>query len=141
MKSKIIVSAVFVVCAVGSFAVVQWNTKRAQKELSAAWDEADGLRAELDARNAEITRLNDIMRRTDEAIKRAEDAVKAAEDAHQRSAATVRKIRKVDGDWLDSPVPDGVRGLFCGSTDGAGDATSGASGAVCAAEPSPDPHE
>lgn len=141
MKSKIIVAAVFVVCAVGSFAVVQWNTKRAQKELSAAWDEADGLRAELDARNAEITRLNDIMRRTDEAIKRAEDAVKAAEEVHHRSAATVRKIRQVDGDWLDSPVPDGVRGLFCGGATGDSDATGNASGAVCSAEPSPDPHE
>lgn len=141
MKSKIIVAVVFVVCAVGSFAVAQWNTKRAQKELSAAWDEADELRAELDARNAEITRLNDIVRRTDEAIKRAEDAAKAAEDAHQRSAETVRKIRKVGGDWLDSPVPDGVRGLFCGSTDGAGGATSGASGAVCAANAAQDPHE
>lgn len=104
-----------VALAVLLFAVLIAANTHYQKAAKTARDETERVLAELEHVKQQNAEIREILGRSYEAIQAANAAL---ERAGNEKADRAEKILDSDRDWLDEPLPDGVRDAFNICTDG-----------------------
>lgn len=110
-----------VVLVVLLFAVLIVANSHYQKAAKSARDETERVLAELEHLKTQNAEIREILGRSYEAIQAANAAL---ERAGNEKADRTEKILDSDRDWLDEPLPDGVRDAFNICTDGLFNATT-----------------
>jgi len=101
--------------AVLLFAVLLASTNHYQKAAKTAREETERVLTELEYLKTQNAEIREILGRSYEAIQAANAAL---ERAGNEKADRTEKILDSDRDWLDEPLPDGVRDAFNICTDG-----------------------
>lgn len=107
--------AVGVVLVVLLFAVLIASNTHYQKAAKTARDETERVLVELEHLKEQNAEIREILGRSYEAIQAANAAL---ERAGNEKADRTEKILDSDRNWLDEPLPDGVRDAFNICTDG-----------------------
>lgn len=132
-----IIAAAAITAAFGILAGVSaCKANNAQKAAENAQNAADLALDELEAAQAQMRQLNAKFDEYNAALIRAQNDTQAAGAAHNDRLQAIDKTDDADSNnWLNTPIPDGLRGLFCASAENAGiyndSAAGGTFDAVC----------
>lgn len=129
MKASNKIILVIVAVAVSVLSVALLRAKNREQAAEIARMETERVLAELEHVRAENAEIREILARSYDAIQAANAAL---ERAHHGHVERTEQILESDRDWLDEPLPDGVRDAFRICADGIVDPAPKPSGAVCA---------
>lgn len=110
-KIWVVMAGLFIVMLAVLFA----SNKHLKESAEFARSETERVLAELEHVKAQNAEIREILGRSYEAIQAANAALERAGQSH---ADRTEKILDSDRDWLDEPLPDGVRDAFRICTDG-----------------------
>ena len=125
-KIWVVIAGLFIVLLAVLFA----SNKHLKESAEFARSETERVIAELERVKQQNSEIREILGRSYEAIQAANAAL---ERAGNEKAKRAEKILDSDRNWLDKPLPDGVRDAFRICADGIVDPAPKPSGAVCAA--------
>lgn len=94
-------------CLGGAFAYSQWSAARLAEKT------ADELRADVVRKLETIEELKNAAKKAEKATATAGALSEKADQERDKRAEAIRAHSSTSRDWLNAPVPDGLRELFC----------------------------